>query len=61
MKVVSAPTQERVLKLINEFYFTTNCIIDENNKVLNTKLNRILGEVKKEKSRFVYYSFPVTK
>ena len=57
MKIASSPTQERLLKLINEYYFTTNCIIDNDNKVINTKLNKILGEVKKEKNKFVYYSF----
>lgn len=44
------------VKLINEFYFTSNCIITDENKVVNTKLNKELGEVKQERKRLVYYA-----
>lgn len=33
MKAISSPTKERLLKLINDFYFTTNCEIRENDEV----------------------------
>lgn len=56
MKIASSQTKDGVLKLINEFYMTTNCIITDNNEVQNTKLNKILGLVKIEKQRFVYYA-----
>ena len=57
MKIASSPTKENLLKLINEFYFTTNCIISESNEVINTKLNKTLGMVKESKKRFEYHSF----
>lgn len=56
MKVCSSPSKEGVLNLINEFYCTTNCIITDENKVVNAKLNRELGEVKQERKKFVYYA-----
>ena len=56
MKVCSSGTKENLLKLINEFYFTSNCIITDENKVVNTKLNKELGEVKQERKKLVYYA-----
>ena len=56
MKIASAPTKERLLKLINEFYYTTNCIITDDNDVVNTKLNKTLGTVKETKKRFEYHT-----
>ena len=61
MKIASSPTKENLLKLINEFYFTTNCIISESNEVINTKLNKTLGMVKESKKRFEYHSFELKK
>lgn len=57
MKIASAPTKESLLKLINEYYFTNNCIITESNEVVNTKLNRTLGMIKEKKGRFEYHIF----
>ena len=57
MKIATAPTKEKLLKLINEYYYTTNCIITESNEVVNTKLNKTLGVVKQVKGRFEYHAF----
>ncbi len=57
MKIASAPNKERLLTLINQFYYTSNCIINESNEVINTKLNKTLGMVKETKKRFEYHSF----
>jgi hypothetical protein len=57
MKIATAPTKERLLTLINQFYYTSNCIINESNEVINTKLNKTLGMVKESKKRFEYHSF----
>jgi hypothetical protein len=56
MKIASAPTKERLNNLINEFYYTKNCIINEKNEVFNTKLNKKLGYVKNIKNRFIYFT-----
>ena len=56
MKICSSPTKEMLLQLINEYYFTTNCIITDEDKVVNTKLNKELGKVKQERKRFIYYA-----
>ena len=55
MKVASASTKERLTKLINDYYFTTSCIINDNNEVWNTKLNKKLGKVEFKRSTFIYY------
>ena len=44
--ICSAPTKEKMLKLLAEFYCSANIIISENNKVLNSKLNKELGFIK---------------
>ena len=56
MKIASSPTKERLNIIINEFYYTKNCIINENNEVINTKLNKKLGYVKNVKNRFIYFT-----
>lgn len=56
MKVASSGTKEGLLKLINEFYFTNNCVINEDDTVTDTKLNKVVGEVKQEKRKFIYYA-----
>ena len=61
MKIATAPTKERLLTLINQFYYTSNCIISESNEVINTKLNKTLGMVKESKKRFEYHSFELKK
>ena len=57
MKVAKSKTKEGLLKLINEFYYTNNCIIDENNEVINTKLNKTLGVVKLIKGVYEYHAY----
>ena len=54
MKIASSDTKENLLKLINKYYYTTNCIIQEDNHVLNTKLNKTLGRVEVKGKRFNY-------
>lgn len=56
MKIATSRTKEGLIQLINEYYFSTNCIINEGNTVLNIKLNKVLGEVKQCKKRFIYYA-----
>ena len=57
MKIASSKTKEGLLKLINEYYYTTNCIITESNELVNTKLNKTLGMIKETKKGFEYYIF----
>ena len=55
--IASAGTKEDLEKIINEYYFSTNYIITENNDVYNTKkeytLDTVKVEVKKNRWRFV--------
>ena len=55
--IASAGTKEDLEKMINEYYFSTNYIITENNDVYNTKkectLDTVKVEVKKNRWRFV--------
>ena len=59
MKIAKSDTKDGLLKLINEFYYTQNCIITESNEVINTKLNKTLGTVKETKKGFEYHAFEV--
>ena len=54
MLLATSPTKKRLLQLINEYFYTNNCIITDDNKVFNTKLNRILDGYKiiEVKNRF---------
>ena len=54
MKIASSSTKEGLLKLINQYYYTTNCIITEANEVVNTKLNKTLGRVEVKGKQFNY-------
>ena len=38
--IASASSKEELQKLVNEFYCSTNWIIQEDNSLFNTKLNR---------------------
>ena len=49
--IASAGDKENLEKLINEFYFSENCVITENNEVYNKKLDKILEGVKVVYSR----------
>ena len=55
--IASAGTKEDLEKIINEYYFSTNYIITENNDVYNTKnectLDNVNVEVKKNRWRLV--------
>lgn len=46
--IASAGNKKSLQKLINEFYFSDNWIIDEENKIFNTKLNKFASGVKVE-------------
>ena len=54
MLLATSPTKKRLLQLINEYFYTNNCIITDDNKVFNTKLNRVLDGYKiiEVKNRF---------
>ena len=54
MKIASSDTKENLLKLINKYYYTENCIIQEDNQVVNTKLKKTLGKVEVKGKRFNY-------
>lgn len=54
MKIASSNNKENLLKLINEYYYTTNCIINENNEVYNTKLNKLLGNVIFKHGKYIF-------
>lgn len=54
MLVATAPTKDRLLKLIKDFYYSDNILITDDNKVINSKLNKELGIVTNTKKRFQY-------
>lgn len=43
--IASAVTKEDLEKMINEYYFSTNYIITENNDVYNTKCSGKLKDI----------------
>ena len=49
--IASAGTKEDLEKMINEYYFSTNYIITENNDVYNIKKECALDSVKVENKR----------
>jgi hypothetical protein len=53
MKICSANTQERILELIKQYYYSENIVI-ENNIVRNTKLDKTLGKVICKKNRYIF-------
>lgn len=60
MKIASAPTKERLTKLINEFYYSKNYVITISNEVYNTKLDKVVGMVKDtKKGRFEFHTFDI--
>ncbi len=59
MKIAKSNTKDNLLILINNFYYSTNCIITDNNEVVNTKLNKTLGIVKETKKGFEYHAYKV--
>lgn len=58
--IMSAPTREELEKMINEYYFSNNfSIADDNKTVINSKTGRVLGkdegyEVKQRKGRWAW-------
>ena len=53
--IASAPTKEKLEKMINEFYASENYIITEENEVYNKKLNKTLDSVKVTYKRKRFY------
>lgn len=56
MKIAKSKTKDGLLKLINEYYYTTNCIITDSDEVVNTKLNKTLGVVKFVRGAYEYHT-----
>lgn len=56
MKICSSNTQEGLLKLIKQYYFSENIII-ESDIVKNTKLNKTLGKVTYKRNKFIFETF----
>lgn len=54
-KVCSSDTQDELLKLIKDYYFSENYII-ENGDVVNTKTLLIVGIVINRRKRFTFYN-----
>jgi len=54
MKICSAPNEENLLKLINSYYYSSSCRI-ENDLVYNG-LNKNVGHIVRKKGRLIYYS-----
>lgn len=53
MKIASAPNEERLLKLINQYFYSNSCRI-ENGLVFNG-LGKQVGFVKKVKNKFEFW------
>jgi len=54
MKICSAPNEERLLNLINTYYYSSSCRI-ENDLVYNG-LNKNVGRIERLKGKLIYYS-----
>jgi hypothetical protein len=54
MKIASAPTIERLTKLINEFYYSTTYSITEDLKIFNSKGKFEAGKVEKKANKYIY-------
>ena len=46
--LASAGSKNKLQKMINDFYYSENWIIDEENNLFNTKLNKFANGVKVE-------------
>ena len=53
--ICSSNTIDALLIMIKQYYYTENIIINEENEVINTKLDKKLGIVKLEKKRYKYF------
>ena len=53
--ICSSNTIDSLLIMIKQYYYTENIIINEENEVINTKLNKKLGIIKLEKKRYKYF------
>lgn len=49
--LASAGSKENLQEIINKYYYSTNYIITEDNKIYNTKLDKVLDSVKVTFSR----------
>jgi hypothetical protein len=47
--LASAGNKNKLQKMINDFYYSENWIIDEENKIFNTEQNKFASGVKVEK------------
>lgn len=50
--IASAPTKERLEKMINAFYYSENWFINSNDKAENSKTGKILGNIVHKKNRY---------
>lgn len=61
--IMSAPTREELEQMINEYYYTTNCIIsDDNTSVINKKTGKVWNknngyEVRQTKHRWAFVKY----
>lgn len=61
--IMSAPTREELEQMINEYYYTTNCIIsDDNTSVINKKTGKVWNkdngyEVRQTKRRWAFVKY----
>lgn len=55
MKICSSGNKEKLQVLINKFYCSENCVINDNNEVYNTKLNRRIGFVVYKRGTYTYH------
>ena len=42
MKIATSATEDEITKLVNEYFYTTNCTITDDNKIFNSKLDKIV-------------------
>jgi len=54
MKICSAANEENLIKLINSYYYSSSCRI-ENDLVYNG-LNKNVGHIERLKGKLIYYS-----
>ncbi len=53
--ICSSNTIDKLLIMIKQYYYTENIIINDENKVINTKLNKELGEIVFKNNRYKYF------
>ena len=53
--ICSSNTIEKLLIMIKQYYYTENIIVNDENKIINTKLNKELGEIVFKNNRYKYF------